>query len=142
MQATGSYIQYSEFRDGMLYTPEMSRRSRGIELWAVLKYLGKKGVGNLVDTLCDNAKYFAERLSEHGFTVVNKIVFNQVLIKCNSAQETKTTLKNIQSSGSCWCGGAMWDKEPVIRVSVCSWQTTKADIDECVQAFVLAREGL
>jgi hypothetical protein len=42
-QATGSYIQYSENRDGMLYTPEMSRRARSIELWATLKYLGRSG---------------------------------------------------------------------------------------------------
>ena len=36
MQNTGAYIVYSEQRDSMLYTPEMSRRSRGIELWATL----------------------------------------------------------------------------------------------------------
>jgi glutamate/tyrosine decarboxylase-like PLP-dependent enzyme len=140
MQATGSYIQYSEFRDGMLYTPEMSRRARSIELWATLKYLGKTGVGDLVDTLCENAKYFADRLSQKGFTVLNDIVFNQILIKCTSAQETNATLKNIQSSGKCWCGGAIWNNEPVIRISVCSWQTTIADIDECVETFTLSRE--
>jgi len=60
MQATGSYIQYSENRDGMLYTPEMSGRVRSIELWVVLKYLGKSGVQTIVDCLCDHAKYFSE----------------------------------------------------------------------------------
>ena len=48
MQATGSYIQYSEQRDGMLYTPEMSRRARAVELWATLKYLGREGLEEMI----------------------------------------------------------------------------------------------
>ena len=48
LQASGSYIVYSENRDGMLYTPEMSRRARVVELWATLKYLGKSGIDELV----------------------------------------------------------------------------------------------
>lgn len=140
MQATGSYIQYSDSRDGMLYTPEMSRRARSIELWAALKYLGKTGVSELVDTLCSNAEYFAEKLSESGFYVLNAVVFNQILIKCETSEKTKSTLLNIQSSGECWCGGAVWNNEPVIRISVCSWQTTRQDIDHCVNVFIKCRE--
>jgi glutamate/tyrosine decarboxylase-like PLP-dependent enzyme len=139
MQASGSYILYSEQRDGMLYTPEMSRRARSIELWATLKGFGKSGVGELVDTLCENARYFAGRLSEHGFRIQNDVVFNQVLVGCDSAEETKSTLAHLQANGVCWCGGAVWRQEPVIRISVCSWRTTKADIDACVAGFVAAR---
>ena len=140
MQATGSYIQYSEYRDGMLYAPEMSRRARSIELWATLKYFGKSGINELIDKLCDYAKYFGERLSENGFTVLNDVVFNQILVKCETAEKTKATLKNIQLSGKCWCGGAEWQNEPVIRVSICSWQTTRNNIDECIEAFIVSRE--
>ncbi|NCB50610.1 MAG: aspartate aminotransferase family protein [Clostridia bacterium] len=140
MQASGSYIQYSENRDGMLYTPEMSRRARSIELWAVLKYLGKSGVESLVDRLCEGAKYFAANLSKNGFSVLNDVVFNQILIKCETPEITLAVLKNIQSGGKCWCGGAVWKTEPVIRISVCSWQTTEQDIDDCVEAFVLCRK--
>jgi hypothetical protein len=32
-----------------------------------------------------------------------------------------------------------WNGEPVIRVSVCSWVTTAADVDRSVAAFVEAR---
>ncbi len=142
MQAAGSYIQYSENRDGMLYTPEMSRRARSIELWATLKYLGKAGIGQLVDTLCSNAQYFAQRLSDNGFTVVNKVVYNQILVKCDTPKTTQATLNNIQTSGKCWCGGAKWDNEPVIRISICSWQTTHQDLDECVDIFVNCKNTL
>lgn len=140
MQASGSYLLYSEQRDGMLYTPEMSRRARSIELWATLKYLGKSGVGELVDTLCANARYFAARLEEAGFRIQNDVVFNQALVACASPEETKATLCCLQVNGKCWCGGALWNREPIIRISVCSWRTTRAEIDACVAAFIEARE--
>lgn len=139
MQATGSYLLYSDQRDGMLYTPEMSRRARSIELWATLKGFGQSGVGELVDTLCENARYFAGQLLEHGFRIQNDVVFNQVLVGCDSPKETKSTLVRLQANGVCWCGGAVWKAEPVIRISVCSWRTTKEDIDACVTGFVAAR---
>ena len=140
MQAKGSYIQYSEKRDGMLYTPEMSRRARTVELWATLKSLGKNGVAELVEGLCDRALQFAAQLREQRFNILNDVVFNQVLVSCETLEQTNKTLENIQKSGECWCGGAVWDGEPVIRISLCSWATTTEDIDRSVAAFVKARE--
>lgn len=140
MQAKGSYIQYSERRDGMLYAPEMSRRARAVELWATLKSLGKSGISDLVDGLCDNAVQFAKKLLDQDFNILNDVVFNQVLVSCDTPKETEATLKNIQESGECWCGGAVWKGQPVIRISVCSWATTTEDIDRSVAAFVRARE--
>ena len=140
LQATGSYIQYSENRDGMLYTPEMSRRARGVELWATLKFFGRSGVEELIDGLCERAQQFAELLTAEGFHVLNDVVFNQVLVSCNSPEETKSVLENIQKSGECWCGGTVWKGEPVIRISVCSWATTPLDIERSAAAFVKARE--
>jgi len=67
-------------------------------------------------------------------------VFNQVLVGCDSPEETKSTLAHLQANGVCWCGGAVWKAEPVIRISVCSWRTTKEDIDACLTSFVEARE--
>lgn len=49
LQASGSYIQWSMERDGMLFSPEMPRRDRVVELWATLKTLGSVGVENLVN---------------------------------------------------------------------------------------------
>ena len=141
MQTSGSYLLYSEQRDGMLYTPEMSRRARSIELWATLKGFGKSGVGALVDGLCENARAFAKGLSKSGFRVLNDVVFNQVLVACDSPEETKATLARLQADGVCWCGGAVWKQEPVIRISVCSWRTTNEDVDACVAAFVAARRS-
>jgi len=139
MQLSGDYIQYSDRRDSMMYTPEMSRRSRAVELWATLKYFGKSGVEKLVDGLCARADQFAELLTEAGFRILNTVVFNQVLAACDTAQETEATLKYIQASGECWCGGSTWQGEPVIRISVCSWATTAADVERSVAAFIRCR---
>ena len=140
MQATASYILYSDKRDGMHYTPEMSRRARVVELWATLKYLGKEGVEQLVDRLCEHATHFANQLQNQGFHILNEVVFNQILVACNTPEQTKRTLENIQKSGECWCGGALWKGVPVIRISICSWATTAADVERSVTAFVNARD--
>ena len=140
MQASGSYIQYSDKRDGMLYTLDMSRRAKVVELWATLKFLGRGGVEELVDALCDRARQFAEGLEAEGFQISNDVVFNQVLVSCDTPEETRSTLENIQKSGECWCGGATWRDKPVIRVSVCSWATTAGDVHRSVASFVKARE--
>ncbi|MEN8769939.1 MAG: aminotransferase class V-fold PLP-dependent enzyme [Glaciecola sp.] len=73
MQQTGSYIDLAQDsqRDGMLYTPDMSRRARGIDLWAVLHHLGQKGVANLVETLHQHAVYLAGELKDSPITVLN-----------------------------------------------------------------------
>lgn len=127
LQVSGSYIVYSEHRDGMLYTPEMSRRARVIELWATLKYLGRSGIDELVYGLHERAVQFSVELKEKGFDILNDVVFNQVLVVCETDEITNSTIEYIQRSGECWVGGASWKGNSVIRISVCSWATTKED---------------
>lgn len=140
LHATGSYLQFSEKRDNMMYAPEMSRRARGIDLWATLVTLGQEGLAGLIDQLCDGANLFAEGLQKNGFRILNDVVFNQVLVTCDTPAETEETLKILQSSGECWCGGSVWFDEPVIRISVCAAETTQQDIERSVAAFVQSRQ--
>jgi len=139
LQASDSYIQPGEGRDGMLYTPEMSRRARGIELWAALKSLGRSGVDQLVAQLCQRARQFAAELDAGGFRILNDVVFNQVLVACETPALTARTLEQIQAGGECWCGGTEWQGAPAIRISVCSWATTESDVSRSAAAFVKAR---
>lgn len=140
LQASGSYIAYSDQRDGMRYTPEMSRRGRATELWATLKYLGRSGVDDLIFGLHERAVQFAHELQAHGFNVLNEVVFNQTLVDCGDEALTAQTLQQIQQSGECWVGGSTWNGKVVIRISVCSWATTADDVSRSVRAFVAARE--
>ncbi len=139
LQNTGDYIQYGSQRDGMMYTPEMSRRARSVELWATLKFFGKAGVEALINGLCSRAQEFAAQMVEHKFTILNEIIFNQVLVSSENEDQTQKILDIIQSSGVCWCGGSKWKNKMVIRVSICSWATTPEDIKLTVKSFVEAR---
>ena len=139
LQASGAYIVYSENRDGMLYTPEMSRRARVIELWATLKYLGKSGVDELVTGLHHRAVQFSKEIQEYGFTVLNEVVFNQVIVSCENEELNNQVINNVQDSGECWVGGGKWQGKSIIRFSVCSWATTAEDITRSVAAFVAAK---
>lgn len=140
MQQVGSYIISGDQRDGMLYTPEMSRRNRAADLWATMKYLGWDGLDQLVTGLHDLAVQFADQLSDAGFRVLNDVVFNQVIVAGKNEAETARILKAVQESGECWVGGATWQDESIIRVSVCSWVTTPDDVRRSVAAFVEARK--
>jgi glutamate/tyrosine decarboxylase-like PLP-dependent enzyme len=139
----GSYIQYSEEleqrRDGMLFTPEMSRRARGTELWAALKFLGRQGVCELVLQLHHHAQYLAQSLEKTAFTVLNDVVFNQVIICCESDVLTTHTLALVQQSGEIWCGPSRWFDRAVIRLSICSWATEHSDIEHAIATLLDCR---
>ncbi len=143
LQASGAYLNFSESRDGMLYTPEMSRRARAIELWAALKYLGREGVDELVYGLHERAVQFAQELQAANFKVLNDVVFNQVIIAPSEDDKTTQAITEaIQQSGECWVGGSVWQGKKVIRISVCSWVTSAQDVSRSVQAFVAARQSI
>lgn len=129
MHMTGSYIIYSENRDGMIYTPEMSRRARAVELWATLKALGRRGVSELVDELHNKARYFAELLADGGLEILNDVVFNQVLVHYKNDEKTAELIKRVQQSGVCWMGGSRWQGKSVMRISVSSFKTSYKDIE-------------
>ncbi len=141
LHAAGAYIAWSEHRDGMLHTPEMSRRGRIFELWAALRYLGRDGVDELVYGLHERARQFADALDAADFEILNAVVFNQVLVACDDDAATDATLAAVQASGECWVGGTRWHGRSAIRISVCSWATTAADVRRAVAAFIAARDA-
>jgi glutamate/tyrosine decarboxylase-like PLP-dependent enzyme len=107
-----------------------------IELWATLKYLGKEGINQMVDGLHKKAQQFAQLLDKSaGFEVLNDIVFNQVLVRCETDELTDMTIAKIQEMRECWVGGSTWHGNKVIRISVCSWATTEEDINRSVSSF-------
>jgi len=143
LQASGAYILYDDTkRDGMRYTPEMSRRARVIEMWAALKFLGKAGLDDMILGMHLRAKQFAEELKEAGFDILNEVVFNQVMVRYQSDEMTSRLEKEVQELRECWAGGSSWFGQKVIRISVCSWATTEEDVSRAVASFVAAREKM
>lgn len=135
MAASGSYIQYSEQRDPMLMAPEMSRRGRAIELYAILKTLGQNGINDLVSHLCGLTNLCATLLSDSELTIDNDVVFNQLLVRLPTDEATTKLLEYIQASGELWCGGARWQGNRVIRISICAWASTDTDVKRAVEVI-------
>jgi aromatic-L-amino-acid decarboxylase len=124
-------------REPMDWTPEFSRRARGLAVYAVLRALGRNGVGELVDRLCACAARFAERLPAAGFDVLAHGL-NQVLVVLPDDAATDAALAAIQAEGTCWPSGTMWRGRRCIRISVCSHLTTPDDVDRSVAAMAAA----
>lgn len=143
MHMTGGYIQITAGnRDSMMYTMEMSRRARALDIWATLMGLGKKGLSELVKELHTKAVYFAAGLKEIGLTIENDIVFNQVLVRFENDEKTKKLIDAIQKSGVLWLGPSLWHGTAVMRVSVCSYKTTYEDIDVCIAEIKRLKEQI
>src|SRR5690606_33179944 len=118
MSMDGAYLDQSGDRIPYQFTPELSRRARGIEIWAALKSLGKKGLAELIERTCSHAKRFAEALSKEGFEILNDVVINQVLVSFGDSETTNKIISKIQKDGTCWCGGTMCQRKTAMRISV------------------------
>jgi aromatic-L-amino-acid decarboxylase len=127
-------------REPMDWTPEFSRRARGLAVYATLRALGRDGIAELVDRLCDCADRFAERLGGIGFEVLEHEL-NQVLIACEDDDATAATLAAIQADGTCFPTQSVWRGRRCIRISACSWQTTFDDVDRSLEAMAAARRS-
>jgi glutamate/tyrosine decarboxylase-like PLP-dependent enzyme len=127
------------------YTPESSRRARGVEIWAALLNLGRDGIADLIERTCRYARAFAQGLKDHGFEILNDIVLNQVLVSFGSDEATRGVIGHLQAEGVCWCGGTVWQGRTAMRISVSNWATTEADvqlsIEEMVRAAAQLRKG-
>jgi glutamate/tyrosine decarboxylase-like PLP-dependent enzyme len=136
MAITADYLPTSEFRNPSDFTPELSRRARGVEVWSALHSLGRQGIAELVERNCRQARRFAEGLQAAGFKVLNDVVLNQVLVAFGDADTTSRVVTEIQSDGTCWCGGTVWQGQTAMRISVSSWATTDADVERSLEAMV------
>lgn len=119
-------------------TPELSRRGRGVDVWAAIKHLGRDGVGAMIDRCCRHATRFADGFRKAGYEVLNDVVLNQVLVSFGSPDETDRVIDATQEEGTCWCGGTDWQGRHAMRISVCSWSTTEEDVDLSLQAILSA----
>ena len=126
----------STHRNPSDYTPELSRRARGVEVWAALLSLGRDGVEELVSRNCRQARRFAERLSAAGFEILNDVVLNQVLVSFGDAERTARVITAIQADGTCWAGITKWQGKTAMRISVISWATTDDDVELSADAII------
>ena len=133
---SAAYLTQSAGREPWQFTPDASRRARGIELWAAMKSLGRSGLREMIERNCRQAKLFADRLRAAGFAVLNEVVLNQVLVLFGSPEETRRVIAEIQADGTCWCGGTVWQGHTAMRISVSCWATTDEDVERSVATMI------
>ncbi len=137
MAITADYLLTdTEHRNPSDFTPELSRRARGVDVWAALRSLGRSGVEDLIVRCCTHAKRFANGLRAAGYEILNDVVLNQVLVSFGDDDTTALVIDEIQRDGTCWCGGTVWQGRRAMRISVCNWSTTQADVDTSVEAML------
>jgi glutamate/tyrosine decarboxylase-like PLP-dependent enzyme len=129
-------------RDPSDFTPELSRRARGVEVWAALRTLGRSGLAAMFERNCRQARRFAEGLAAAGCEILNEVVLNQVLVSFGAPDLTSRVIDGIQNDGTCWCGSTAWQGRSAMRISVCSWATTDDDVERSLAAIlrIAARE--
>ena len=142
MTSTSAYIPAhpEDVPWGFDWTPEFSRRARGVPVYATLRALGRDGVAELVDRSCEHAARIAARLRRaEGVEVLNDVVLNQVLVRfADDDAATDAVIEAVQRDGTCWLGGSTFRGRAVMRVSIVGWQTTSADVDRSADAILAA----
>jgi glutamate/tyrosine decarboxylase-like PLP-dependent enzyme len=136
-------------RSPMDWTPEFSRRARGFAVYAALRQLGRRGVGELVERSCDHARAFAEQLCAlPGVRLLCPVELNQALIRFadprgngDSARDdahTREVVRRVQAEGTCFMSETTWHGLAAMRISVSNWSTDAEDVRRSVASIARA----
>ena len=142
MSVQADYLPDRENRDPFEFTPETSRRMRGVEVWAALASLGREGMAELVERNCRQARRFAAGLRDAGCDILNDVVLNQVLVAFGDDGATAEVIRGVQREGTCWCGGTRWNGRAAMRISVSSWATADDDVERSLAAIVRVADAV
>jgi glutamate/tyrosine decarboxylase-like PLP-dependent enzyme len=136
MGAQGDYFIPDAAGDPMDRVPEMSRRGRGVPVWAALRASGRSGVADMVDRMCRHAKTFADALAAMpGVEVLNDVVFTQVCVSFGSDERTLRIVDRMLADGTAWTSGSRWRDRAVLRIAVSNAGTTDEDVARSIAAL-------
>ncbi|HSU92969.1 MAG TPA: aminotransferase class V-fold PLP-dependent enzyme, partial [Gemmatimonadaceae bacterium] len=133
---SAAYLVQGAERDPSEYTPELSRRARGVDVWAAMSALGRSGIAEMIERNCRQAARFATGLRDAGYEILADVVLNQVLVSFGDDETTRRVIAGIQTDGTCWCGGTVWQGRTAMRISVSSWATTDEDVELSLAAML------
>jgi glutamate/tyrosine decarboxylase-like PLP-dependent enzyme len=131
-----AYLQHSdEALDPFDLVPDLSRRARGVPVWAALRSLGRSGVVDLVAGLVRNARLLTEGLlAVPGVEVLNDVVFTQISFAVGDQERTDEVIRRLQADGTAWIAGSRWQGRPILRISVSNAWTDDDDVAATVDA--------
>jgi glutamate/tyrosine decarboxylase-like PLP-dependent enzyme len=145
MTVSVSYLPAGEARDAIDWTPDFSRRGRGFAVYAALRELGREGLADLVDRTCRHATEIVAGVGAlPGAEVVATSGLNQGLVRFRSPRigatdadhdrRTDEVIAAINATGEAYFGGVNWRGQRCMRVSVCNWRTSEADVARTIEA--------
>lgn len=115
--------------------PELSRRARGVPVWAALRSLGREGVADLVDGLATAASALAEGFwSIPGLTVLNDVVFTQVCLAGPDDATTAALGDWLRAEGTVWASSSTWQGRTVVRFAVSNRGTDAEAVARTIDA--------
>ena len=144
MGVHASYLVADETGPGDPFekVPELSRRARGVPVWAVLRSLGSRGVVDLVEGLVANASAIADGLRAiERVEVLNDVAYTQVCVAFGSDERTREVTARLIADGTTWMSGSRWRDRDVLRISVSNWSTDARDVRLSVEAVRAAAAG-
>jgi glutamate/tyrosine decarboxylase-like PLP-dependent enzyme len=136
-----SYLVHAseEVADPIAKVPELSRRARGVPVWAALRSLGRSGVAELVERLVRNARALADGIEKlDSAQVLNEVVFTQVCASFGSDERTRAVTERLLQDGTAWMSGSRWHEQDVLRISVSNWSTDDDDVSASLAAVARA----
>jgi glutamate/tyrosine decarboxylase-like PLP-dependent enzyme len=132
---TSYLVRASDVPDPFDKVPELSRRARGVPVWAALRSLGRTGVADLVEGLAAHARAIADGVADiPGAEVLNDVVFTQVCVSFGDDARTRAVTARLLADGTAWMSGSRWRGRDVLRVSVSNWSTGQDDVAASVDA--------
>ncbi|MFL5762104.1 MAG: pyridoxal phosphate-dependent decarboxylase family protein [Thermomicrobiales bacterium] len=141
--AKGPYTAGSAGWDADDFSPDMSRRFRGLAAWCALKAYGRDGYRALVERCVENATAFASWVDETpGLELMNAERVRQSPLNCVCFRFTPAGLEPeatnafnraavaaIQDDGRAFVTGTVWEGKAAIRAAFDNWATTLADVE-------------
>ncbi|HET7350132.1 MAG TPA: aminotransferase class V-fold PLP-dependent enzyme [Marmoricola sp.] len=135
MGMQSAYLPHGE-GDPMDHVPELSRRGRGIPVWAALRAAGRHGVAEMVGRMCRHARAFAEGVAQlPGAEVLNDVVFTQVCVSFGDDDRTRLVVERMLADGTAWMTGSRWRDRAVLRIAVSNANTTEEDVRRTLKAL-------
>jgi glutamate/tyrosine decarboxylase-like PLP-dependent enzyme len=116
--------------------PEVSRRARGVPVWAALRSLGRDGVAELVIGMVRCAQAIAHGVTAiDGAHVLNEVPFTQVCVAFEDDERTRSVTQRLLADGTTWMSGSRWQDRDVVRISVSNWSTDQDDVTASLAAL-------
>jgi len=118
-----------------------------------MRQLGRRGVEQLIDRCCDHAHAIVMGVGElPGAEVLWEPTINQGLLGFpdprpeatdeDHDRHTDAVIAAILKTGEAFFGGTTWRGRRAMRVSLCNWQTSEADVARVIAAVKQAIESV